>query len=410
MLALSLLFACGQDSSAPPADSAQNVTVTYWRDVRPVLDRTCARCHTERGQALSFDDPASVQALATSIATVTAAGTMPPPAPDPTCRDYVGSEALTLSADDRATLRSWADAGAPLGNEADAPAAWVAPTIAPFDATMIGEGAYQPNFAGTGNDYRCFVLDVGNPTRTWVNGFEPLVDNAAIVHHIVLWSVEADWAPPAPADAQPGFPCDGFGQGGWSFFAGWAPGGQAVRFDEGVGMPLRRDARFVLQMHYYDAFPGAENEFDQSGYGLTFADSVEREVFQLPLGVEDFTIPADRADHEEAMVVPWPERYGEVTILGSFPHMHLRGSSFEFNLRHPDTSTTCVTRVPRWDFHNQQSVVLLEPVTVGPGDVIDLRCRYDNSGNPEPVEWGERTDQEMCYGFTYGYAGGPIAR
>ncbi|MDP2310097.1 MAG: hypothetical protein Q8P18_29035 [Pseudomonadota bacterium] len=400
-----LLSAC--TTPGDPADTGP----TYYRDVRPILDNSCARCHTDRGLSTSFDDPASVQSLATSIQARTQAGTMPPPAPDPSCADYDGSDALFLSDEDKQLLSDWADAGAPLGDPATAPAAGPPLTTAPFDTELRGTAPYQPTFDETGNDYRCFVLDVGNTTAAYVTGFEALVDNPRIVHHIVLWNVAASVDLPAETGGEIGFACDGFGEGGWDFFAGWAPGGRPFLFDEGQGMKIRAASRLVLQMHYYESFEGAAAELDQSGFGLHLEDEVDTEIFALPLGVEDFQIPAGQANAEEEMFVPWSEDWAPVTIVGVFPHMHLLGTGFDFNVQHSDGSNTCVVEMNDWDFHNQQAVHLDEPVRIEGGDIVTVTCHYDNSATnpnqpvdpPQDVSFGEGTSDEMCYGFTYGY-------
>jgi hypothetical protein len=402
-----LLAAC-----APDTQDSASVGPTYYRDVRPILDNSCARCHTERGLSTSFDDPASVQALATSIQARTQAGTMPPPAPDPSCADYEGSDALFLSDEDKQLLSDWADAGAPLGDPATAPPAPAPLTTAPFDVELYGAAPYHPAFDETGNDYRCFVLDVGNESTSYVTGFEALVDNPRIVHHIVLWSVGSSVDLPEDSADGTGFACDGFGEGGWDFFAGWAPGGRPFLFEEGQGMQMRARTRLVLQMHYYESYDGAEEEADQSGYGLHLQDTVETEVFALPLGVEDFEIPAGQANADEEMFVPWSADWGAVTIVGVFPHMHLLGSGFDFRVTHPDGEETCVVEMNDWDFHNQQAVRLLEPVRIEGGDVVTVNCQWDNSATnpnqpvdpPQDVVFGEGTADEMCYAFTYGYS------
>lgn len=386
--------------------------VTYYADVRPILDQSCARCHTDTGQALSFDDPAAVQALADSIVTRTEAGDMPPPAPDPDCAPYVGSDELFLDDARKATLRAWAEAGAPLGDPATYPGEPPSHTTAPFDAELRGSGPYTPTFDSTGNDYRCFQLDVGNTEAAYVTGFEALVDNPRIVHHVVLWNVRQGVEIPAEDGVTPGFACDGFGEDGWDFFGGWAPGGRPVTFAEGQGIRVRAASRMVLQMHYFDAFEGADAEADQSGYGLHLADEVSTEVSTYPLGVEDFEIPAGEY-HEEEMIIPWQDGWGDITIVGVFPHMHVLGSSFGFDVHHADGSESCLVDIPRWDFHNQQAVILDEPVHVTGGDVLDLNCHWDNTASnpaqvndpPQDVTFGEGTSDEMCYGFTYGYQG-----
>jgi hypothetical protein len=379
--------------------------------VRPILDRSCARCHTDAGFATSFDSPAAAQALAAAMKARVEDGTMPPPAPDPSCADYEGSADLFLSDEAKATIAAWADAGAPLGDPAGAPSDYVPPTSGPFDVELRGSAPYAPSFDETGNDYRCFVLDVGNEDKTWVTGFEAIVDNPRIVHHVVLWSVGTGVElPEEGTDGEPGFACDGFGASSWEFFAGWAPGGRPFLFEEGQGLPMRARTRLVLQMHYYESYDGAEVETDQSGYGLHLADSVETEIFSMPLGVEDFVIPAGEAYHEEEMIVPWQAGWGEVTVVGVFPHMHVLGTGFDFRVNHADASETCVVDLNDWDFHNQQAVRLNEPVTIAGGDVVTVRCQWDNSaanpnqeGEPRDVGFGEGTGDEMCYAFTYGY-------
>src|SRR5688572_9712341 len=117
MSLLALALAC-----VSKEDEAADAWPTYWRDVRPILDQSCARCHHEGGFATSFDDPSAAQALAPTMAARTAAGEMPPPAPDPDCAGYEGDEVLFLDDAAKDTLAAWADAGAPLGEESDAPA------------------------------------------------------------------------------------------------------------------------------------------------------------------------------------------------------------------------------------------------------------------------------------------------
>jgi hypothetical protein len=402
---LLLLVACAPSEDAPAEE------VTYYRDVRPILDRSCARCHSPAATATSFEDPAAVQALASSIRDYTQSGQMPPPAPNPGCADYVDSETYFLPDSDKAVLAAWADAGAPLGDPADAPTPWTPATTAPFDAEIYPDAPYNPSFGDTGNDYRCFLLELNNDHAEFVTGFEALIDNPAIVHHVVLWQLEDSVQIPTSDDGKPGWACGGFGGPGYDFFAGWAPGGSATMAPDGMGFRVPKNARFALQMHYFESYDGADQEQDQSGFGLHLADDVDTRLFTMPLGVEDFTIPAGDPDHTEQMLVPWPASYGDVTILSTFPHMHLLGSGFEFKVAHADGSESCVADLNGWDFHNQINIALKDPVTITAGDAVTVTCRWDNSANnpnqlvspPEDVHFGERTNDEMCYAFTVGY-------
>ena len=397
-LLLGNLPACKPDASKAADD------VTYYRDVRPILDRTCARCHTDAGIAPSFDDPAVAVAQAAAMQARTANGTMPPPAPDPDCREYADSDRYFISDADKATIAAWAEAGAPLGDAADAPAAPTPRTIAPFDIELRASAPFTPTFDANGDDYRCFELDLENTSAVYVTGFEALVNNPKIVHHVVLFdSHDQSLGDGTGGDPREGFDCGGFGEDGWEFVTGWAPGGEPVAFANGMGLKLNAGTKLVLQMHYFNSFDGANLEQDQSGYGLTTTESVDERVYMLPVGTYDFTIPAGDADYESSLVFPWT--YGDYDILGVFPHMHTRGSRFSYEIAHADASTSCLVQMNDWDFHNQITALYDAPARITAGDAVSMACHWDNSDNPNDVVWGEGTHDEMCFGFTYAIKG-----
>lgn len=396
-----LLVACdkGGDSAAEAP--------TYYKDVRPILDQSCARCHADGGVApVSFDDPKTVQALATKIQVYTQEGIMPPPAPDPACAPYEGDDTYYLTDEAKQTLSDWADADAPLGDPVDAPPPHEAPTLAPFDVELRGELPWTPEFAsGDNNAYRCWAFDLGNDEDVFVTGFEALIDQVPEMHHAVLFLDTTNTADLSDAD---GFDCDGLGEDGWDYIHAWGPGAPYLQFAEGQGIRFPAHARIVYQSHYYlNGTPTPDN----SGYGLLLADSVETEVFVLGLGVTDFVIPAGDSQNEQVMDMPWPGHWGDFTLLGVWPHMHQLGNGFDFTISHEDGSESCVVDMKDYDFHNQLLVWLDEPLPIVPGDDVTLTCHYDNSSDnennpndpPIAVNFGEGSDDEMCFGFSYGH-------
>lgn len=399
LLPILVLFACNK------GENADRDAPTYYADVRPIVDNNCARCHTDGGIAPSFDQAEDFVARASLVQAYTQAGIMPPPAPDPTCADYEHSAMYVLAEADKQTLSDWVDGGAQLGDPAEAPPPRESMTIGPFDQELIPAAPYTPQFDGGGNDYRCWAFDVGNTDDLYLTGLEALVDQTLEVHHVVLYLDTRKSGDVTDAD---GYSCGGFGEPGYDYLHGWGPGAPSLQFDEGMGVKLAAGARLVVQAHYYDTGTPLP---DATGYGLLTADQVDTEVQVLPYGVDSFTIPAGAEDHEETASDLWPSTYPDFVVLGVWPHMHLFGSGFDFKIRHPDDSETCLVRMPGYDFHNQVATMFLEPITLSAGDTIELTCRYDNSaGNPnqpndppEDVRWGEGTEDEMCFGFTYGY-------
>ncbi|HNC96811.1 MAG TPA: hypothetical protein PKY30_16720 [Myxococcota bacterium] len=386
-------------------ESKPDSSPVYYGDVDAIIQEHCTRCHTTGGQAMSFDKAEDVQAMAPTILAYLDSGYMPPPAPDPECRDYHGSDRLVLDDTERSRVKAWVNTGAALGEEKNASPPVALPTLYPWDVELRAPLPYTPSFEDGENDYRCFRMPLNNADTVYLTGFEALVDNPAIVHHVVIYDATGARAPEDPG----GFACNGFGESGWEFVAGWAPGGEPGSLPEGLGIPMAPNSELVLQMHYYNSFDGADQEVDQSGYGLILADSVEHEVMVFSLGTYNFVVPAGNPAYESAIVFPWKRRYGIGHVLGVFPHMHLLGTAFDLNVTHPDSTQTCLSKLKKWDFHNQVTSFFKEESLIQEGDSVFLRCEWDNSsGNPnqssdppQDVSWGEGTTEEMCFGFTY---------
>ena len=67
------------------------------------------------------------------------------------------------------------------------------------------------------------------------------------------------------------------------------------------------------------------------------------------------------------------------TILNFFPHMHLRGKSFEYRAVYPDGRKEVLLRVPNYDFFWQLDYKLAEPLKIPPGTTIECTGWFDNS-------------------------------
>jgi hypothetical protein len=104
-------------------------------------------------------------------------------------------------------------------------------------------------------------------------------------------------------------------------------------------------------------------------------------------------------------------------IYGAGTHMHYVGRGMRVSLTHAATNETeCLIETPSWDFNWQRGYAydasaLTDLSTIEQGDVLHLRCQYDNTmGNPfvaaalkeqdlpspVPVRLGEDTLDEMC--------------
>ena len=397
--------------TATAPEPTEALPVTWYRDVEPLVARTCQRCHVEGGVAprpfTTYEDTAP---LASIMAAYVGARLMPPPAPDPACAPYEGSERMVLSEAERQVFADWAGAGAPAGHPSTSPGAPSPPAaLADPDLVLYPAVGHAPSFDAGGNDYHCFVLETGLTEDTFITGFDALPDRADVVHHMVLFKDKN-----GDAGASQGSPADGFRcydmEGDWQFVAAWAPGAGPLLFDGEVGLPLAATDQLVLQMHYYRSTPGAGLDADKSGYALKTARRVRRELQMVEFGPTNFTIPAGEASHQIVYAWTAPEDFEVgLDIYAVGPHMHLLGTSYRGWLTHPGGDEECVVASDGWDFSNQGVYRLGRPAQVRPGDTITWSCTWDNSvANPNqlnfpPIDvgYGLGTDDEMCFVFSY---------
>ena len=401
MLSILLLACNGAEDTAP----------TWYADVKPVLDTNCTRCHQPEGLGPGdFTTRDTAFALGERIVTRAAEQTMPPVSADPDCRPYQGSEHMRMADEDLQTVEAWLEAGGPEGDPADDPGIEpVSGELSAPDLEVLMEHAYSPAFAdeaNPGNEYRCFVADPGLDQDAFITAMAPIVDQEALVHHIVLATVDTDDVTEdmrAPGgwdciDGRGGVDADG------SMLAAWAPGMLPIEFPEGYGMRIGADQELIFQMHYYDAGTVSGVE-DRSGYAFRLADSVDDQVYMAPLGISDFLIPAGEASHSDGEA--FLNEYADLTIHGVFPHMHQLGTSYAMKVVEQDGSETCLVEGD-YDFNNQLTYVFDELAAFPMGSTAEYSCTWDNSAdNPnlpydEPVDttYGERTDEEMCFMFT----------
>jgi hypothetical protein len=182
----------------------------------------------------------------------------------------------------------------------------------------------------------------------------------------------------------------------------YAPGSSPENWPDGMAKYIPPHSDLIFQMHYTTNGHGAS---DQTSLGLVFAKKKpERRVLTLQLANERDPVPippnTDNYRVEVHGTLP-----NDGVLLGFFPHMHLRGKRFEYNVVRSDMTRETLLRV-NYDFYWQLSYRLAEPRLLPAGTRLEAIAWYDNSRNnphnPDPdssVQWGEQTYNEMMVGF-----------
>ena len=180
----------------------------------------------------------------------------------------------------------------------------------------------------------------------------------------------------------------------------YAPGSAPDQWPEGMAKFVPAGSDLVFQMHYTTNGKAAE---DQTCIGLVFAKTPPKQrVITLQLNNHALLIPPGADDFRVEVQGTLPN---DATLLSLFPHMHLRGKRFEYDIVHEDNSMKILLRI-NYHFHWQLSYRLAEPHALKAGTKLQAIAWYDNSKNnphnPDPektVTWGDQTSDEMMVGF-----------
>jgi hypothetical protein len=434
------LAACGTDSESDTPDEPV-ARATWYQDVAPIVANRCMTCHTDGGIApfALTEYESAVENSARMIHEIDR-GAMPPfdarEEADCTPRfGWVDDPRLTTLEKDK--LRMWIEDGHALGTPAQIPAV-PDTTLANISKTVAPSTPWTTS--GTRDQFICFILDPQTTKLEWLTGLQVRPDNELVVHHAVI----TELMPTNPAfqstiDARGiGKPwdCSNEQQPGDFTVHVWTPGNQPMQTDGNIAVPIAANAKLVMQIHYHPA--GLTNAPDATAIDLRYSQAWPQRMyfvaalgnsFQAPEllpgeadinGVPRFLIPAMAADHDEHMRITIPAGFpDDIRLFSANPHMHLVGTHINATIERPaargtDPKNECLAN-GAWNFDWQRTYQYNAPLDKLPslmaGDVVDIKCKWDNSlanpfvqrmmndaglSAPIDVSLGEQTTNEMC--------------
>jgi hypothetical protein len=400
------------ESGAPP---------TFAHDVAPILQKNCQVCHRpgEIGPMtlLTYEQ---VRPWAKAIKSAVATRTMPPWHADPQHGNFANNR--SLSEIDIRTITAWADAGAPSGDLAAAPA-----PVHFSDGWQIGtpdvifEMPKEFHVPATDViDYQWIKIPTGFTKDTWVEAVEVRPGNRAVVHHAVVYTREPDLTYGKNEPYNEFFQISGpdladvvkehKNRTNLNFAATtepehlqvYAPGADPIILKPGQARLVKAGSDLIFEMHYT---PNGKAATDRTQVGLRLAKNSPAErvrTVRINNGVP-LEIPPGESNYR---LVSRVETIAPVKIVSFMPHMHLRGKAMEFRVTYPAGETEVLLSVPRYDFHWQMTYYLKNPKILPVGSVITCVAVYDNSPNnkynPDPsvvVKGGRQSFEEMMAGF-----------
>jgi hypothetical protein len=245
----------------------------------------------------------------------------------------------------------------------------------------------------------------------WIQALEVRPSNRAVVHHAVMFIREPGnkWM----ADAKPGVPfvptvanagqrfLNTQGGGTNDVLSIYTPGMVPDIWEPGQAKQIKAGSDIIFQMHYTASGKAGK---DQTRIGLVFAkEPPKQRIITIAALNNRFTIPAGDPAFKAEAIAPI---MNQMTVISLFPHMHLRGKAFQYDVIYPTGETQTILKVENWSLNWQLSYKLEKPLDLQPGTRMKATAWWDNSpnnpANPDPkkdVQWGEQSWEEMLVGF-----------
>ncbi|HMG35869.1 MAG TPA: hypothetical protein VKM94_18180 [Blastocatellia bacterium] len=427
-------------------------SVTFTKDVAPIVFNKCASCHRPGEVApMPLTSYKEVRPWSKAIKEAVIQHAMPPWFADPQTSTLKFSNDRRLSQQEIDTIVAWVDAGSPKGEEKDLPSM---PSYTPGwtfgEPDVIIEMPIEFQIPAEGElPMQNFYTPVPFNEERWVEKVELRPGNPAVVHHSIANVVKLpegativdgravkDGKPVGQLNRQDVrdtsalsetasrevfLSQDSFTRAGAFKLVGQAPGKGFESHYPGTAKRIPPGTYIQFNMHYQVS---GRPEKDRSMLGLWFAKRpVTHEV--LTKGVTD-TLFIGGKELSEVRVINGKEAKvrgkipnippnadnweisGEVaikepiTLYAFAPHMHLRGKDIKYTLILPDGRRRVLLDVPKFDFNWQLHYELTEPLKIPAGSKMVAVAHYDNSiknrYNPAPqkeVFWSEQSWDEM---------------
>jgi len=392
----------GRPLSAPPP--------TFYKDVLPILQEHCQSCHRP-GEAAPMPLVTYEQAKpwAKKMAAAVEMKMMPPWFADPRFGHFANDP--SLAQEEIAAISAWTAGGAPAGDikNAPAPRTWIDEWNIPQPDVVVKMPRPVAIPAQGEIDYTYEIVPTHFTRDQWVQMAEVRPSSAEHVHHAVVYIRPPDspWLRHAlvgepftasmlsdPEERRQAHETTS------DLLLVYAPGSSPDKWADGMAKFVPAGSDLVFQMHYTTNGKAAS---DETSVGIVFAKSLPKQrVITLQLNNHALLIPPGAENFRVEVEGTLPN---DATLLSLFPHMHLRGKQFEYDIVHDDGSVETLLRV-NYHFHWQLSYKLAEPRLLKAGTRLRAVAWYDNSKNnphnPDPtqmVRWGDQTSDEMMVGF-----------
>jgi len=402
-------FALVVMGTAAMAADTSSPTVTFNKDILPILQRNCQTCHRPGQIApMSFLSYQSTRPWAKAMKAAVAARKMPPWFADPAVGHFLNDRSLKQS--DIDTIAKWAEGGAPEGDAKDAPPPVKWPEGWQIQPDVIVPGPVTDVPAHPKNnviEWAWVTVPSGFTKDMWVTSIQIKPEHPEVTHHMCVafkpHTPDVKYNDPFWIDRERDE--EGALKGTNGLEDCYLPGMISADYRiHNAAKLIPAGSDIMINLHYTPngtavtdhvqiGFTVASQPPERRYVSLNTSSTTDPKVFAIPPNEGNWRSPPMDATFLE-----------DVELVFMMPHMHVRGKDMTYTLIYPDGRKEVVLNVPHYDFNWQLGYDT--SIQVPKGTKLHVDAHFDNSPNnkfnPNPnrtVYYGEMTWEEMMAPF-----------
>lgn len=374
--------------------------ILFTKNIAPLIFKNCTSCHRPGQVApfslLTYED---VRRHSKEIVELTAKRQMPPWKAKHGYGSFLGER--RLSDEEIRMIAQWVKSGMEFGEEKDLPAA---PVYA--DAWQMGTPdliIYMPETmtipANDPDFFMSFVIPLDLPEDKYIRGMDILPSNRKVVHHTTLLMDAMGNARKEEEKVMRGeMRSVANPSAREKMIGGWAPGGQARPYPEGLARLLPKNADLILETHFH---PTGKTEVERTAIGLYFADKKQpKEPVDMIFSNVNIDIPPNTVkDLKIERVLD-----DDLTVYGIAGHAHFICKEIKVHAILPDNKDVPLLWITDWDFNWQEQYRYEKPFVLPKGTRILADFIFDNTGEnirnpnspPTRIKYGGESRNEMA--------------
>ncbi|WAR31781.1 DOPO-like protein [Mya arenaria] len=256
--------------------------------------------------------------------------------------------------------------------------------------------------------YMCMAFELPSDKPYHLIASNPIIDNREVMHHIIVYGCSG--MDTAPRELNKPWNCQGEMQSCQEMISLWAAGSPGICFNEDMGFQVAGEEglKYAVMAFHWNNPSLVDSYTDSSGYELYLTPNLRPyNAGVLMIGQSDIAIPPGKMGHVEEGTCPGKctnqIMTGDIQVTLAINHMHTMGKAQITELNRNGRRIQYLAKDDHYDYNSPVFYEYEDPITVRPGDELHTTCVWQSLDKTKTVNYGEGTQEEMCFAFLIYY-------